>query len=353
MAKDKSKVPDLGKADQDEAKLKENNSQEKEEETSKPRFVTVETSEEKPSEDTKEEIKINTQDKDKTGEEKSETELKPPKTDIKVTPSFSLLDSDKNRSEEQETETVKAEKPETGPETKTEEPLTPKITLGSTPKINDPSKEEGVFKAEGSESQKEVKKWLNETPITEDSGIQESKGVGKKIIIIVVIIMLIAGAIGGGFYYYKTNMDVQPEPEDNTNQIVVRDVDEPEPTATPTPEVEEVVDLTEFSVSVLNGSGVPGEAGKVNDMLVEAGFNEADTGNAESYDYGSTQISLKESVPESVFDTISAALSESYDVSSVPAELDDDSTYDIIVIVGSDEPEAEPTATPTPEELEE
>lgn len=354
MAKTKSKVPDLSKEDTNQDPKENKKIVEKGSETkSKPRYVTVEKTEEPKIEETLQESAIPEKKESAKLEIKGDKEkstLEPPKTDVKVTPSFSLLDADKKASDKKE-ET-------TDPEVKLPE-STPKITLENSENLSTDSlddKKVDTNDEKSDQSSKEVKKWLNETPITQDSGVEESNGVGKKIILIVVIIMLIAGALGGGFYYYKTNMQTIDEAESSdSDQIVVREADDPTSTPMPSEEEEEevAVVLSEYSVSVLNGSGIPGEAGNVAEVLIEAGFDEPDTGNAESYDYASTQISLKADIPESVFDTISNALSSSYDVSSVPAELDDDSTYDIIVIVGANEPEAEPTATPTPEDLEE
>lgn len=346
MVKDKSKpkMPDLGKEESTEesASLITDNPEKAEKEV-KPRYVTVEKTDSKSDDEV-----LENKDSKEVDEDKQDLpEIKVSDKDVKVAPSFSLLDADKITPE------VKTENKEEKPEEEASD--TPKITLETSLKTSstqvDQEKEQNEEKSE--QPSKEVKKWLNDTPITEGSGIEESKGINKKVIFFVVIFMLIAGILGGGFYYYKNNMSTTTETEDeNEDRITVRETSEPTVTPTSVPEVEEEIDLSKYSVSVLNGSGVPGVAGDVSDILVEAGFSDPDKGNAESYDYGSTQISMKDSVPKSVFDTINQVLSDYYDLSSVPAELDDESTYDIIIIVGADEPESEPTATPTPEDLE-
>jgi len=106
-------------------------------------------------------------------------------------------------------------------------------------------------------------------------------------------------------------------------------------TPTPTPsEIMEELDLSEYSVSLLNGSGVPGEAGNAEELLSELEFADIKTGNAESYDYEQTEVSLKKNLPQGVYSKIEAALSETYSISLSETTLDEDSTFDIIIIVG-------------------
>jgi len=90
--------------------------------------------------------------------------------------------------------------------------------------------------------------------------------------------------------------------------------------------------LSEYSIQVLNGSGVVGEAGRVRAALGEEGFEVTNVGNAGNYDYTDTEVRLKGDVPETIFDKVKKALAD-YTVTKGEV-LDDESDYDVVVTVG-------------------
>src|SRR3990172_12343766 len=181
---------------------------------------------------------------------------------------------------------------------------------------------------DSSVSTEEAKKWLKGvSPEIETEGAGE-KGSKLKIIVIILAVAVILGIIAGGFYYYRSRVSKRVEAPTPTPTPVSS-------TPTPTPsEIMEELDLSEYSVSLLNGSGVPGEAGNAEELLSELEFADIKTGNAESYDYEQTEVSLKKNLPQGVYSKIEAALSETYNVSLSETTLDEDSTFDIIIIVG-------------------
>ena len=103
-------------------------------------------------------------------------------------------------------------------------------------------------------------------------------------------------------------------------------------TIAPVEEVEEI-DLSKYKLQVLNGSGIAGQAGAVDELLQAEGFAESDMDNADSYDYQDTEIQLKSGTPKEVYDSIERALNSDYQVVKGDA-LDKDSNFDVIVIVG-------------------
>lgn len=195
-----------------------------------------------------------------------------------------------------------------------EEPLKPEENLPQAPK--------GI-------SSEEVKEWLKD--VRPDTTKELEKG-GRsffKTLLIILVFLLIGGAIVGGFFYYQRGVSKKAsEPEKPTKTAPT------EISKAPTPTPEEV-DISKFSISVLNGSGVAGEAAKVASLLKQAGFSEPKTGNAQSYDYTTTIVSLKQDVPNTVFEKLKEVLSDSYSVEKSETPLRDDSTYDITIIVGS------------------
>jgi len=155
----------------------------------------------------------------------------------------------------------------------------------------------------------------------------------KLILIITILTALVVGFVAGGVYVYFTGVkQAQDQPQ-------VEATSTPEPTVTPTPSptpeaMEEDVDLSVYELSILNGSGKIGEAGKARDVVEGAGFTVSKTGNAASFDFDSTIIEHKADVPKSVVSKLKTALEASYTV-EVGDELTDSSEYDIVITVGA------------------
>lgn len=144
-------------------------------------------------------------------------------------------------------------------------------------------------------------------------------------IVIAVLILLTAAATALGGYYFLNKPATSPDVSD---QIIP--TPEAQPTLEPSPEP---VDIKTLKIEILNGSGVPGEAGRVNSLLTNAGFSQAETGNADNYDYESTQIEIGEKISQEVTDIVVDALG-SYDLDPVKVSSGS-AVYDISIIVGS------------------
>ncbi len=155
---------------------------------------------------------------------------------------------------------------------------------------------------------------------------EESKGGIPKALIAVALLVVAGGVgafmfLGGGGQFLGVKTEATPAP-----------ITEEIPTPMPSPETE-VIDLTEFTVRVLNGTGTAGEAGKVKALLEEAGFEEIKTGNAPSEDNTVTTISVKAGVPAGAVKAIENALKGTFTTEAGDA-LDEDSDYDIVVTTG-------------------
>lgn len=170
---------------------------------------------------------------------------------------------------------------------------------------------------------------------------EKSSFLSKKLILIILALAIIVGLVGGGFMFLRarsttTDTGEKPttKPESQAETEKTKDA-EASPTASTTEEANDEiteVDLADYTVQVLNGSGIAGEAGKVKDLLEAEGFDEIETDNASSYDYTDTEVSLKEDTPKQVFEAIKSAL----DVYTVIEGniLTEDAKYDVVVIVG-------------------
>lgn len=102
------------------------------------------------------------------------------------------------------------------------------------------------------------------------------------------------------------------------------------PSPTPTPSLKR----EELKVKILNGSGTPGKASEVKDILKDKKYLEILTGNADNFDYTITEVQLK----KEKMDAKGYILSDIQDYVSSPTitQADDAEKADVIIIVGSD-----------------
>jgi predicted transposase YbfD/YdcC len=105
---------------------------------------------------------------------------------------------------------------------------------------------------------------------------------------------------------------------------------EPTMTPTPTPKLER----SEIKVKVLNGGGVPGKATVVKNLLKEKGYEEILTGNADDFDYETTEIQVKKDGTN--FGELMKADIKDNSASPKISTLDEDEAPDVVVIIGKD-----------------
>lgn len=145
-------------------------------------------------------------------------------------------------------------------------------------------------------------------------------------------IMLLGLLMGGIVAYYsglnKFKSSEEAAANNSTPQPSI--TVESSPSASPAAKI----DLTKYKIKILNGSGIKGEAGKVQALLEKAGFTIESTGNASKYDYTKTIIQAKEGVDNAFLAQLEKNLSQTYklDKSTV---LKDSETSSIIIVVGS------------------
>ena len=153
----------------------------------------------------------------------------------------------------------------------------------------------------------------------------------KLVVIITVVSALVAAVVSGGVYVYLSGVESAKTQQDEAT---------PTPTSSPTPTtaatpVPEPVDVSEYSVQVLNGSGAIGAASAGENILTQAGFEVVAAGNAANYNFETTVIQAKSGVPAEAVDRAKDALEKSDYKIELGEALSSSSEYDIIVTVGS------------------
>jgi len=105
------------------------------------------------------------------------------------------------------------------------------------------------------------------------------------------------------------------------------------PTSTPTPEVS-VFEKTSASVSVLNGTGTPGQAGDVKATIEGLGFSDIETGNGKTNENTTTSVIFSKDVPQSIRVEIITALEKTF--SKVISSEEEGASVDIEITTGEE-----------------
>lgn len=204
----------------------------------------------------------------------------------------------------------------------------PKIETPVTPVV-EPPKEEVIVTPSSTERQKEVVKELfkkKDALFESEISIHEKKP-NKSIILWVVIVLTVAFLVSGGlilmFGGSMPSISLPKKAEVTPTSAPVATV---EPTKPP-------VTKKDLKIQVLNGSGTKGTAGKMKDLLESNGYVVSDTGNASTFDYKETEVSVKEG-KETFAETLKTEISKEYTASVSAKKLDASSSYDIRVTVG-------------------
>jgi len=190
--------------------------------------------------------------------------------------------------------------------------------------IREDKSEDTVSAEDSSENESEA----NE-PIVVRNESGGGRGIFKILLTIIKYLFIFAlGVVIGGFVMYqKGNIDflkkvVQKEDTSKKTEII----------STPTP-TEIPIDLTKYSIKVLNGSEIEGEASKLKSSLEEEGFKVSSVGNATESSFLKTVISAKTEVDKAYLEKLKTFLLKTYKLSDVK-ELKDSADDDVEIIIG-------------------
>lgn len=93
------------------------------------------------------------------------------------------------------------------------------------------------------------------------------------------------------------------------------------------------LDRSKLSITVANGSGAEGAAGKVADILKEAGYNNPSTGNADNFNYVGITIKVKKEKSDFIA-LLKKDLSKEYAITSSSSDLPSTSPTDALIVIG-------------------
>lgn len=127
----------------------------------------------------------------------------------------------------------------------------------------------------------------------------------KWLVILILFLLVIGGVTFFVFKSSKSTASDQNATPTATSDLTNVATAPPTPTASP-------ADKTALSISVLNGTGIAGEAGILADQLKNLGYTNVTTGNATTQNATDTQVTFSSNVPQSVNTEIMAKLNELY-----------------------------------------
>lgn len=225
-------------------------------------------------------------------------------------------------------------------ETTPEEPQTPPEEIQNNdhqpheePLLNSTANETPTLTEDKNEINETSEK-IEESPIIETQTIHHSSSKGGYFMLIAIISFVIGLLAMAGINFYMQKM------QDTKNQEIAMKASltpKPSPTTAPTP-TPEVIDLTQYNIKILNGSGITGAASKLKASLTEEGFTVTSTGNASNNDYANTTISAKKDTNPKYLEKLKSFIGESYSLAATDsAETPDQptGTTDVTIIIGS------------------
>lgn len=181
------------------------------------------------------------------------------------------------------------------------------------------------------EKEQDKREEINSTFSAAEFGLVDNKGNKGKNIILFLVVFLLVAIISALFYLFSTGILKIERPQES---VEVTPTQAPSPTPTP---VE--FDRAALSVQILNGSGQSGVAATMQTFMEDLGYEGLEIGNADNDDYENVTIQIKEEY-EDLAKLIDEDLASDYIVNSDYEVLEDDSEYDVVIIVGS-EPDEE------------
>ena len=156
----------------------------------------------------------------------------------------------------------------------------------------------------------------------------------RGLLIWAITMVAVAVGVGGGLVLFTNRgnkADTTPTIVSGSPTSAVAPTSSPIPS--PSPTIKPIVRST-VKIQVLNGGGKVGAGSKMKTLLEDKGYKVLDTGNASSYTYDQTEISVKQSVSD-IRDTLEQDLTAGgYTVGKIETNLPESSAYDARVIVG-------------------
>ncbi len=175
----------------------------------------------------------------------------------------------------------------------------------------------------------EVEQVPDQFPAQFQPEIEVASKKGLKWLWILAILLI----VGAGVVWFLVWRETKPTKVSEVSKIEA--THSPATTATATPEAEIV--LSKYNIKILNGSGIAGEATRMKTFLEAADFTVLSTGNADSYDFMTTEITYSPEVSSGWLSKLKTELAKKYVIKeAVSGKV---TGADVEIVVGSSKAE--------------
>lgn len=168
--------------------------------------------------------------------------------------------------------------------------------------------------------------------LTDASPVISSSGINKKILIFLLILLLIIIFLSGALlirnYFINKNKLAQSLSKTLPPLSTATDSANPKIATQPA-----TLSKGQLSVTVLNGTGIAGQATKVKNLLIELGLTKIETDNAEGANAEDTVVIFSSGVPDSLQEEVINLLKERFDNVSTQKNISSPSA-DILITTG-------------------
>lgn len=147
----------------------------------------------------------------------------------------------------------------------------------------------------------------------------EKKPEEKKSLYWIFILIILIALLFIALYYFNANKKQTTSP-----------LTQPSPSPNPISTEKPTVSRSDLKIKVLNGSGVAGQAGKIQAQLIALGYRNVETGNLGNEEVGSSTLSVNEKVTTLITEEIDTELKKI--LSSVTKEATNSSDFDVVII---------------------
>lgn len=209
--------------------------------------------------------------------------------------------------------------------------------------------EETVINESPVQSVEQPREEISQVSFPSNNAPKKKGGFGK--VIIILLGLAILGVIGFLVFKGVGEGSAEPTSTPSVESLSGSSEDTFNSDATPTPEP---VNKSEVSIKVLNGTGISGEAGYLQDILKSMDYAKIEVGNASSQDNEVTQVVFASDLSQEIVDEITNKLEALY--KDVKTTTSSSAKVDVEITTGlrkgatpkpSSSPKASPTASPS------
>jgi hypothetical protein len=188
------------------------------------------------------------------------------------------------------------------------------------------------------QKQKKLIEKFNFLSVLTDDKPHEKKLISKKHLLLIALMFLCFLGLGVALFFNLNKSSEKSQTVSPTPIITISPTLAPRSlgevgTPTPTASASATLSKEQIKIQIFNGSGVPGEATKINDILISLGFINIEIGDAEGATSNTTIVIFSERTPTKYREEILAELKKLFSTIETQ-EIATSDSYDVFITTG-------------------